>query len=969
MVLALLVLATAAAADEAPGRIGPSLGMTANGRLLRPAGRQTPAGNFPAGGALSPNGRFYWAVDAGNGRDEIQVVDVATGVVTAHLPLPGASGGVAFAPDGRRAYVSGTPKGGPAPDGPTKGDEGDVVHVFNVDPATGAAVEADPIALPQVTGGSGQKNSIPPVSGDYPQELAVSPDGAKLAVALTLADAVVLVDLKSGATRSVNVGAYPFGVAFSPHGELAYVSNQYDGTVSVVDVAAGTELAAIGVGGKGGDQNAHPQGVVADPRRDRVYVAVASRDLVAVIDTKTRKLKTTISVARSAGIGTEPTALALSPDGATLYAADSNEDAIAAIALGDRPGSKVVNVVKAKTPRILTRLIRRHSRKLRGRAVRACGGPSRARETRYLREVRRALARHDRRAAQRAYRRLPRVKKCAPGAVADMDLIGRIPTAAYPTAVAVTPDGKNLVWLSGMGSGLGPNPAYSFYGSSPYGTHLQDLVQGSVGVLARPSDAAVRRLSPRADAAVRPANATTAPAGTPLRKGGPIKHVFYIVRENRTYDQIFGSEPRGDGDPQLELFDDNGVSGPTGGVTPNAHALARLFPLLDHVYSDSQVSNDGHVVTTSAYATDYNVREVQARGRGLDEGVFPVSFPPNWFVFDQAARQNVSFRIYGEQSGGTTPFGADGRSTYGQVTSSMVNGYPTNVQIDCLGGTPFPGAGVITCGRDAGAIGATNGGSDPTEPAVSRFQVFQADFEREVAAGTVPTFNYLILPNDHTNGGRANARTPKALVADNDLGLGQIVQEISSSSIWAQSAIVVVEDDTQDGADHVDAHRMPAFVISPYARKGAVVHTRYDQYSALRTVEILAGLDPLNLNDALATPMYDAFIAGSDKPDVAGTRYTAIQPEQNLAETNPASGANARISAAMPLDELDMTPSRVLDAMLWHSVFGDDSTPPAPGPNASPAESARATGALRVYRRHGNVRAWLNARSEPDDDG
>jgi hypothetical protein len=446
-----------------------------------------------------------------------------------------------------------------------------------------------------------------------------------------------------------------------------------------------------------------------------------------------------------------------------------------------------------------------------------------------------------------------------------------------------------------------------------------------------------------------PANATAPPVGTPLRSGGPIKHVFYIVRENRTYDQIFGSEPRGDGDPSLQLFDDNGAPKPTGGVTPNAHALARSYPLLDHFYADSEVSVDGHVITSGGVANDYVQRALAAnysgRGRAFDFGIFPVTFGPNAFVFDQASRQGITFRNYGEQGAGTTPFGNDGRPTYGNVMANVDPAYPGNIQIGCVvrrtPGVPVEQANV-QCTHDSAMVNGTG------EFALGRAGIFANQLALQDAQGTVPAFNYLILPNDHTNGSLAGGFTPKALIADNDLGLGQIVDAISHSSIWSSSAIIVVEDDSQDGADHVDAHREPAFVISPWAKTGgAVVHTRYDQYSALRTAEMLLGLDPLNLNDALATPMYDAFRTDG-KPDTKP--YSAIVPQQSLTETNPDSGTQAQLSSRLPLNAMDAVPQAVLDQLLWRSVYGEHSTPPAPGPNASPVEHARAVRAWELLR-------------------
>jgi phospholipase C len=213
----------------------------------------------------------------------------------------------------------------------------------------------------------------------------------------------------------------------------------------------------------------------------------------------------------------------------------------------------------------------------------------------------------------------------------------------------------------------------------------------------------------------------------------------------------------------------------------------------------------------------------------------------------------------------------------------------------------------------------------------SRFDCFKQHFDQQLAAGSVPSFNYLTLTNDHTQGLSSSAYTPQAMIADNDLATAQVVDLISHSSIWADSAIFVVEDDSQDGADHVDAHRIPAAVISPYAKPGAVVHTRYDQLSVLRTMELILGMNPLSLNDALATPMYDAF----DSTPTNIAPFTALPETQDLLAKNPGGTAAARQSSRLDFRHLDAVPQRKLDALLWKSVRGWNSTPPPPGPNAA----------------------------------
>jgi hypothetical protein len=216
-------------------------------------------------------------------------------------------------------------------------------------------------------------------------------------------------------------------------------------------------------------------------------------------------------------------------------------------------------------------------------------------------------------------------------------------------------------------------------------------------------------------------------------------------------------------------------------------------------------------------------------------------------------------------------------------------------------------------------------------PAESRFDCFRTKFTTQLATGTVPTFNYLTLGNDHTAGTAPGRRTPNAFIADNDYALGQVVDLISHSPIWGSSLIMVIEDDSQDGADHVDAHRIPALVISPFAKRGAVVHNRYDFLSFIRTLELTTGMKPLNLFDALAVPMYDAFDSQAGNSDA----YDAIKPNVSLTEKNTSATPNSGFSARLPLATPDRVPQRYLDKILWQYVHGKGSKPPPPGPNAS----------------------------------
>jgi DNA-binding beta-propeller fold protein YncE len=841
----LLGAALLAAAVCGPGTAADAF--LGNGRQLTPYGRMTTVGQFPTGGALTQDGRFYWAVGTGRGTNDVRILDVATGKVVQTIKLPGASGGIAMDPSRSLAYISGVHDSSfPSQQVGGPGKDGDVVHVYSYD-AGGHATFKKVLAVPPQALAPIPQNFPPTNTAKiaWPDRLAVSPDGSTLLVPLNLADSAAIVNTGSGAVRYVDVGHYPYGAAILPGNHFGLVSNETPGTVSVIDLAGGKVVKTIQVGA----HLSHPEAIALDNAHHRAFVALANSDQVAVVDTDSFQLIKTLSVAHPEGIGASPTALTVARG--RLFVTEAGADDLAVFGLG------------------------------------------------------------------------------------RLRLIGRIPTAEYPSDVAVR-GGRNpkLVWLSAKGMGTGPNPDGP-QPTSPFDTddgigHFQYLPLlniGSVGIAALPSNAKIAgKLSRQAAAAIRPANFEPPPAGTPLRPDGPIKHVFYIVRENRSYDQILGDDPRGDGDPSLTLFGEH--------ITPNAHALARRFPLLDHVFANSEASIDGHFWTSAGAVSDYVnkawFQNYGGRGRPYDFGVYAVTWPPNGFLFDQAERQGISWFNYGEAIAGDVGIFPDKDRTPDELAQVLVkqsksdlgtNGcYPNDASIgkDAILSAAGPRVEVFDTSPPPGAPPGSE----------SRFDCFKEHFAVEDATGTVPTFNYLVLSNDHTEVLNAGARTPTAMIAENDQALGDIVDLISHSSIWKSSAIFVVEDDSQDGADHVDAHRIPAFVMSPYAKTGAVVSTRYDFLSFIRSMELIMGMRPLSLGDQLATPMYDAFTA---QPNLAP--YTAIPAKVNLLARNPSGTPGAAASARLP-QGLDEIPQREMDALLWKSVHGWSSKPPPPGPNA-----------------------------------
>ncbi|MEA2390372.1 MAG: hypothetical protein QOK31_481 [Solirubrobacteraceae bacterium] len=886
LVLAILALAGAAvalAATAPPGRISTRNRIQNNGRQLNPFGRQVRLGNFPTGGSLTRDGRFFWTLSAGRGKNDIRIVQVArvgrrrAGRVVQIIAMPGLSGGIVMAPDGHTAYVSGvaesdhkdqkTPANVP-------GKQGDVIHVFRYSARTGRARRAGVIGVPPPSSAPPYQDLPIPTPNQtrrsWPRDLAISRDGRTILAALNLADTAAIVDTRKRTARYVSVGHYPYGAAISRDGKRGFVTSETEGNLAVIDLASAKVTGHVTVG----PPLSHPEGMAGDSRSNRIYVAVTHQDNVVAVDTRSLKVVRTIHVGRPQGLGTFPTALKVTRDGCSLLAANSGEDSVVLIAL---------------------------SRK------RTCD----------------RAGRHARRA---------RV----------FSVVGRIPVGSYPTAVDATPARRTLVWLSARGVGTGPNPRgpnpISPLNNDDQVNHFQYLpsfVFGSAGYGSFPTDRQAGRYARRVTRQIVPTDARRPPAGTPLRTGGPIKHVFYIVKENRTYDQVLGDDRRGDGDPKLALFGND--------QTPNLHALARRFPLLDHVYANSEASIDGHYWTAAGAVSDYVVKawhqNYGGRGRPYDFGAYEVSAPPKNYLFQRAEQAGISYFNYGEALAGISPFQDKDKDVVPGNERDQLN---KKVLAKSDIGTPTPppfcyesdlsNSTVLSQGSVQVYDSSVPAGADPG--AKSRFDCFRTRFLSQVATGQVPAFNYLVLPNNHTEGTSPGRRTPRAQIASNDYGMGQIVDLISHSLIWKSSLIEVVEDDSQNGADHVDAHRIPALAISPYTRKGAVVHDRYDQLSFIRSLELVVGMKPLNLAEALAVPLYSAFSSTAANSDP----YSAIVPKQSLTQKNTAASPGAARSRALGLGPTDNVPQRVLDGLLWQSVHGAGSQPPPPGPNASGAD-------------------------------
>jgi YVTN family beta-propeller protein len=493
---------------------------------------------------------------------------------------------------------------------------------------------------------------------------------------------------------------------------------------------------------------------------------------------------------------------------------------------------------------------------------------------------------------------------------------GFLPTGWYPTSARFTVDGKRILVLSGKGLTSQPNPRGAQPGfRATEGQYSGAMLTGSLSVVDLPDDRTlaaytkkVYALTPYADATrLAPAKA---PADSPIPKkvgeSSPIKHVFYVVRENRTYDQVLGDLERGNGDPNLTLFGED--------VTPNAHALAREFVLLDNFYVDAEVSMDGHSYSTGAYATDFTekVWPMNYGGRGaeyLSEGGGPnrnpygnITAPAQGYIWDACRRAGVSVRSYGEFAVRyEEAFLHDERkdTREGSVLASV------------------PGL--------EGLVHPEYPPYDLSIPDNKRVDVWLEEFRKFEASGDLPRLSILRLGNDHTAGTRPGYPTPRAMVAENDLALGRIVETISKSRFWKDSAIFVLEDDAQNGPDHVDAHRSVALVVSPYVRRGAVDSTLYTTSGMLRTIELILGLPPMSQYDAAATPMYASF-----QPTPVLTPYTKRDARIALDEKNDPQAPGAAESLAMNLEEADRAPDLLLNEILWKAIRGAGSTMPPP---------------------------------------
>lgn len=479
---------------------------------------------------------------------------------------------------------------------------------------------------------------------------------------------------------------------------------------------------------------------------------------------------------------------------------------------------------------------------------------------------------------------------------------GFIPTGWYPTAVKVI--GSRIFVTNGKGfsskaNPKGPNPALSKVpqqiGPNPQANtgrqqYIGGLFKGTMSIIDVP-EADVLAAYSRLVYANTPYTKskeldTEGEAGNPIPRHvgdkSPIKYVFYIIKENRTYDQVLGDMKEGNGDSSLCLFPQK--------ITPNQHALAKEFVLLDNFYVDAEVSADGHNWSSAAYANDYVeknwVTSYGGRGGTYDfEGQKEIAHPRDGFIWDHCLRAGVSFRTYGWFADKEQP------------------------NIATLKGKFCP----------------TFKGYDLSYKDIDREKAWEQDFDSLVARNALPQLNTLRFGNDHTSGAAVGKPTPYAAIADNDLAVGRFVEHLSKSKVWNESVVFILEDDAQNGPDHVDAHRSIAFVAGGMVKRGFVDHTMYSTSGMLRTMELILGLKPMSQYDAAATPMWRCF-----SPKTDATAFSARPANVDLEQRNVAVNKNSKKSVQFDLSKPDAIDDLVFSEIVWQTVRGENSVMPAP---------------------------------------
>ena len=779
-------------------------------QTLRITGRRIEFNGRPVDLALSPDGSTLFIKNI----NSLLVVDAEAWSLSQTLPYPagGASlHGIAVNRAGSRAYVTGAD---------------DELYEWVV--AGNFPVEfSRTLHMPHASDPCG---------------LAISADGTKAYVCLSISNALAVVDLKAGTvSQLIKVGIAPWNVVISSNGATAFVSDwggrfptasestansagtpvvvdmrgvAASGAVSIVNLTTGVEEAQVPTG-------LHPSDLVLSRDGQTLYVANANSDTVTAIDTRAHKVRETIRIRPDQALpfGSEPDGLALSADGKTLFVANAANNAVAVV-------------------------------------------------------------------------RLPEGRR------AKSEVEGFFPTDWFPGAVAADKMFAYVANVKGLGTHSTNLEATSYKSSDFLGTidripipHGGALRKATATVVENGRIGAIKQ-------AFAPARPNQPPAPIPARVGEPsvFKHVLYILKENKTYDQMFGDISRGNGNSNLCIYPEK--------VSPNHHALATQYVLLDNYYCNGVNSADGHSWSTEGNTTDHLEKSFGGFSRSYTFGDDPLTYSSTGFIWNNVLEHGLSFRNYGEFDYASVPSGA----SWLQIYTDFTNGAHSIKFAQNIGLAPLR------------PYSSTNvPGWNLNIPDVVRAYGFIKELKAAEVAGNWAAFHFLYLPNDHTGG----KPPPQAQVADNDLALGQVVEAVTKSAFASNTVIFVIEDDPQSGYDHVDGHRSICLVISPYTKRAQTISSFYNQAGVLHTMEQILGLPPMNQQDALGPVMSDCF---NDIPDF--TPYTALTNQINLVTGSKSPLSSNALRYYRKLRNADFTkPDRIdedaFNRYIWYSIKGD----------------------------------------------
>ncbi len=650
----------------------------------------------------------------------------------------------------------------------------------------------------------------------------------------------------------------PAGIEIDDDRQLLYVVTKENNALYLVDLNTKSVIEQWPLG-------AEAFTCLLSPDKKELYISLWGGDKILVFDTQQRKLTDSIPV------GDNPNEICLTKNGRYLFVANANDNSVSVVDLPKRSVIETFNTaLYPDAP---------YGSTTNGVALSA------DEKTLYIANAdNNCLAVFD---------------VSNPGFSQSK---GFIPTGWYPTQVKVI--GKKIFVANGKGfssmaNPYGPNPVKKFQEVNYQRgdikkpdkvQYIAGLFKGTLSIIDRPAEKLMGQYSQMVYANT-PYNKekdslSAGESGNPIpMKVGdpsPIKHVFYIIKENRTYDQVLGDIPEGNGDTSLVLFGEK--------ITPNQHKLVREFVLLDNFYVDGEVSADGHNWSTAAYATDYLEKTwpTSYGGRGgsyAAEGNREIANTKKGFIWDYCKRAGVTYRTYGE----------------------FADDYKANIPVlkghFCPYFAPW----------------------DQTIRDTTRFYQWKRDFDSLLAINQVPQFNSLRFINDHTEGLRRGRPTPFAHTADNDWAVGLFVEYLSQSPIWKESVVFIIEDDAQNGPDHVDAHRTTAYVAGGFVKRKFVDHTMYSTTSMLRTIELILGLPPMSQYDAAATPMWRCF---TSTPDL--TPFRSLPAMIDITQKNMVMNEWQRRSEAFDLTKEDAVPDLEFNVVLWHAIKGDHI--PFPGP-------------------------------------